>query len=218
MKKTERHHLKEDEFVHGMEKFFVFARKWRKELFTGAALLLGLAVVFAGLQFVRGAAARRDSRVLGNIQKLRAEASKDEAAVPKLEALAGRGKYGRLASLSLATLWVEKGDLDKAEAALARGKETPRDFFSYQARHLAAQVAILRGQLDRAIALLQKIEDEKPKDYILDAVLFHRAEALEKKGSLKEALELFKRVEKEFPQSYFGYDASLKARKLETAS
>jgi len=218
MKKTERHHLKEDEFVHGMGRFFIFARTWRKELLTGAALLVGLAAVFAGLQLVRGAAARRDSRVLGDIQKLRAEAVKDDAAAAKLDAMAGRGKYGRLALISLATLWVEKGDLDKAEAALSRVKETPRDFFSYQARDLAAQVAVLKGQLDRAIAMLQKIEDEKPKDYLLDAVLFRRAEALEKKGSLKEALELYKRVEKDFPQSYFGYDASLKARKLEAAS
>jgi len=217
MKKTERHHLKEDEFVHGMERFLAFAKKWRKELIAGAAVLAGLAVLFAGLQVVRGAVARRDSRTLGEILKLRAEAAKDPRNVTKLEAMAGQRKYGRLASISLATFWVEKGELDKAQAVLASVKEIPRDFLAYQARDLAAQIAVLRGEYDRAIALFEKIEAEKPKVYVLEAVLFHRAEALEKKGNPAEALELYKQIEKDYAQSYYGYDASLRARKLEAA-
>ncbi|MBM3293843.1 MAG: tetratricopeptide repeat protein [Candidatus Aminicenantes bacterium] len=217
MKKTERHHLKGDEFVHGMERFIAFARQWRKEFITGAALIAGLALLFAGLQVIRGAAARRDSRMLGEILKLRAEAAGDEAGAAKLEAMAERGKYGRLASISLATLWIEKGDLDKAQAALSGIKGKSRDFLAYQARDLAAQIAVMRGEYDRAIGLFKAIEAEKPKEYVLEAVLFHRAEALEKRGDLAEALELYRKVEKEYAQSYFGYEASLKVRKLEAA-
>ena len=217
MKKTERHHLKEDEFVHGMERILHFAKEWRKELIAGAAVVVALAVVFAGFRIVRSATARRDSRVLGEILKLRGEAAKDPQNVAKLEAMTGRGPYGRMASVSLATHWIEQGDLEKAQAALAKVKDAPRDFFYYQARDLAAQVAILKGQYDEAIAILQKIEGDKPKDYVLDAVLFHRAEALEKKGSRAEALDLYKKVQTDYPQSYFGYDASLKVKKLEGA-
>ena len=100
----------------------------------------------------------------------------------KLERAAAKGKYARIAAISLATYWIEQGQPDKAQAALARIKDTPKDFFHYQAQDLSAQIAILKGEYDRAIAILKKIEDEKPKDYLLDAVLFHHAEALEKKG------------------------------------
>jgi predicted negative regulator of RcsB-dependent stress response len=200
-----------------MEKFFQFAKEWRKELIAGAGILVGLAVLFAGFQVVRATSARRDSRLLGEILKLRAEAVKDPQNIVRLEALASRGGYGRMASISIATYWVEQGDLEKAQAALSRVKDAPRDFFYYQAQDLAAQVAILKGNCDQAIILLQKIEEEKPKDYVLDAVLFHRAEALEKKGSRQEALELYKKVQADYAQSYFGYDASLKVRKLESA-
>jgi predicted negative regulator of RcsB-dependent stress response len=216
MKKTERHHLKEDEFIHGMGRFFGFAKKWRKEIIAGAVVFVALAVVFAGFQVVRAAAAAKDSRVLGEILKLRAEAAKDAQNVGKLEAMAGRGKYGRTARILVATYWVEQGELDKAQAALAAIKAPPRDYFYYQAQDLAAQVAILKGRYDEAIALLKKIEDEKPEDYILDAVLFRRAEALEKKGNRAEALELYKKVQTDYAQSYFGYDASLRVRKLES--
>ena len=121
------------------------------------------------------------------------------------------------AALGLATHWVEQGQLDKAQAALSLVKDAPRDFTHYQARDLAAQIAILKGDYDSALDILKKIEDEKPKDYVLEAVLFHRAEALEKKGSVSEALAIYRKLQEEYAQSYYGYDASLRVRKLEAA-
>jgi hypothetical protein len=40
---------------------------------------------------------------------------------------------------------------------------------------------------------------------------------LEKKGDRAEALKVFKKIQEEYPQSYYGYDAGLRARKLEPA-
>jgi hypothetical protein len=51
----------------------------------------------------------------------------------------------------------------------------------------------------------------------LDAVLFRHAEALEKKGSIPEALIMYKKLQEEYAQTYYGYDASLRVRKLEGA-
>ena len=57
--------------------------------------------------------------------------------------------------------------------------------------------------------------DEKPKVYPLDAILFHLAESHELKGDTAAAIELYKKLQTDFSQSYFGYEASLKAGKLE---
>jgi len=215
MKGKERHHLKENEFVHGFHGVWEFIRKWRREVIMGALLLVALGILFAGFQFVRAQQAKSQSQALGEIQSLRAGLLKTPGNVAKLEALAGKGKYGRVASLSLATYWLEQGQYEKAQAALSAVKDSPKDFAYYQARDLSAQIALLKGDTDGALAILTKIVEENPKDYILDAVLFRQAEALEKKGKTAEALALYKKIETEYAQSYFGYDASLKARKLE---
>ncbi len=218
MKGTERHHLKENEFTHGFEGVFHFIRTWRREFIMGGIFVITLGVVFAGFQVVRGQQAKSQSRKLAEIQALRADLPKLPENAAKLEALAGKGKYGRVASLNLATYWVEQGRLDKAEAVLAAIKDSPKDFSYYQAKDLAAQLAVRKGDLDGALAILKKIADENPRAYLMDAILFQQAEVLEKKGQSAEALILYKKIETDFAQSYYGYDASLRARKLEAAA
>jgi tetratricopeptide (TPR) repeat protein len=94
-------------------------------------------------------------------------------------------------------------------------KDSPKDFFYFQARDLSAQIAVLKGDYDKAITILLAIEAASPKDFNLDAVLYHRAEALEKKGDSAGALVLYKKLQADYAQSYFGYEAGMKARKLE---
>jgi predicted negative regulator of RcsB-dependent stress response len=217
MKRTERHHLKEDGFALYLNRFLTFTRQWKKEIVLAGFVLAGVLVLLAGILILRGVQGRTQSRTLGEILTLRTGLAKDPTNAAKLEALSGKGKYGRMAAITLAAYWVEQGQLEKAQAAVDLVKSSPRDFFYYQSRDLAAQIALLKGDADGALAILQKVEDEKPKAYLLDAVLFHKAEALEKKGSKAEALALYQKVQADYAQSYFGYDASLRARKLEAA-
>jgi predicted negative regulator of RcsB-dependent stress response len=218
MKRQLKRQLKEDEFVTGFGKIMHFAKIWERELIIAGAAVLTIALLFLGFQFLRSQQEAKDSRAAGEILDLRADLAKTPANAAKLEKIAAQsGKFARIASLSLATFWIEQGQLDKAQALLANVKETPKDFIFYQVQDLAAQTAILRGEYDKAIALLKKIEDAKPKDYLLDAVLFHKAEALEKKGSAVEALAVYKKLQDEYAQTYYGYDASLKVKKLEPA-
>jgi len=182
MKRQFRKQIKEDEFVSGMTKFMHFVKTWERELVIAGVAVLAIAVLFAGFQVLRAQQNARDSRQAAEIMELRAGLAKNPADVAKLEPLAAKGgKFGRVASVSLATYWIEQGQIDKGLAALAAVKDTPKDFFYYQAQDLAAQADILKGDYDKALVLLKKIEADNPKDYLLDAVLFHKAEALEKK-------------------------------------
>jgi predicted negative regulator of RcsB-dependent stress response len=216
MKRKIKKQLKEDEFVSSFSKIFDFAKKWKKEIIAAAVIVALVAALFGGFQLIKAAQVRKDSRTAGEILELRVDLPKNPQNVARLEQLADRGKFSRLAAISLASYWLEQGDLDKAQKALAAVKDIPKDFFYYQAQDLTAQIEILKQSYDRAVAILKKIEDEKPKDYLLDAVLYRHAEALEKKGDKAGALKLYKRVQEEYMQTYFGYDASQKTRKLES--
>ena len=217
MKRETKKKLKEDEFVHGFSWLFDFVKDWKKEIMIAAAVILGLAVLWTGVRIFGGIQNRKDSAVLGEILALRADLDKNPQNLSKLEALAGKGKFARVAGAQLAAYWVGQGALDKAEKALAGASSGPKDFFFYQAQDVTAQVAALRGDYDRALKLLQAIEDAKPKDFNLDAVLYHRAEILEKKGDAAGALAVYKKLQTDYTQSYYGYEAGQKTRKLEAA-
>jgi predicted negative regulator of RcsB-dependent stress response len=217
MKRKIKRQLKEDELVTGFQKFLEFAKTWQKEVIIFAVVVAVLAALYGSLQLIRAQQAKKESRRVGEILALRADLAKNPQNVAKLEQLGGTEKAARLAFISLATYWIEQGNLDKALASLAKIKDIPKDFFYYQAQDLTAQVEILKGRYDQAIQILKKIEEAKPKDYLLEVVLYHHAEALEKKGQPKEARDLYKKVQDEYAQTYFGYDASAKVKKLESA-
>lgn len=217
MKRKIKKQLKEDELVTGFQKFLEFAKTWQKEVIIFAVVVAVFAALYGSFQLIRAQQAKKESRRVGEILALRADLAKNPQNVAKLEQLGGMEKAARLAFISLATYWIEQGNLDKALASLAKIKDIPKDFFYYQAQDLTAQVEILKGRYDQAIQILKKIEEAKPKDYLLDVVLYHHAEALEKKGQPKEARDLYKKVQDEYAQTYFGYDASAKVKKLESA-
>jgi predicted negative regulator of RcsB-dependent stress response len=215
MKREIKKQLKGDEFVSIFTRIVDHFDAWRQEALIGLVIAVGLALLIGGLFFLKGSQTRSSSASLGQILELRSGLEKTPGNAARLEALSKKGKFAKVAATQLASYWMEQGDLNKAASALAGLKESPKDFFYYQAKDLAAQIAILKGDIDGGLKILQAIEDAKPKEFALDAVLFHKAEALEKKGDRAAALALFKKIQTDYAQSYFGYDAGLRAGKLE---
>jgi tetratricopeptide (TPR) repeat protein len=214
MKRTERHHLKEDEIRTGLNWFIHFYETWQKEIMIAAGVLVFAAVVFAALLLVRSHAQGVQSRAVGEVVSLSQDLQTKPENLAKLETLSGRGAGARLACLELAGYWAGKSDYAKAEAFLDKIPATPKDLLYYQAGDLRAQTLLKKKEFDKAIAVYQKIQAEKPKSYPLDAVLFHLAEAYELKGQKKEALDLYTKLQSEYSQTYYGYEASMKAGRL----
>jgi tetratricopeptide (TPR) repeat protein len=216
VKRIKRKQLKEDEFVSTVNKIVRFVKKRTRGLVVVVVLVGALLLIFAGLKFVTGANRKKESRLLTQILNIHAELNNSPENVAQLEELAGDGKFSRLAYLLLATYCVENGDHDKAQSYLEKMPESRKDILYYQAKGLLAQIHFKRKNYDKAIEIYKKIEDEDPKDYSLDVILFHRAEVHEEKGEFEEALVLYKKIQEEFPQTFYGYDAAQKIRKLET--
>ena len=210
MKRTERHHLKGDGFVAGLNRLFLFAREWKKEMLTALGVVLILAAAYALLIVVQAQQAKRQSRILGDIIRVTEAEALDEAALEKLKELSGRGRYARVGYLHLAGYWLERGDLDQAESYAARISGSRRDLVSAQARVLQARIHVLRGEFDQALEIFRKLEREKPRGFPLDAVLFEYAETLEKTGEKSLADDLYRRLAEEYGQTFFGYEAMLK--------
>jgi len=214
MKRTERHHLKEDEMLTGFNWFVDFYEKWRRELLIATGVLACAALVFGALILVRAHALGVQSRALGDVVSLGQDLEAKPESLGRLEALTSGGPAARLACLELAGYWAGRGEAAKAETYLGRIPSAPKDILYYQAEDLKAQMFIRKKEFDKAIAVYQEVRAEKPKTYPLDAVLFHLAEAYELKGEKKEALALYTTLQSEYAQTYYGYEASTKAARL----
>jgi tetratricopeptide (TPR) repeat protein len=214
MKRTERHHLQEDGIRTGLNWFVHFYETWQKEILIGAGVVVLAALVFTGLLLLRAHGQGVQSQALGEVVSLSQDLETKPGNLTRLEALASKGSAARIACLELAGYWAGKGDYAKAESYLASIPAAPKDLLYYQAEDLKAQTLLKKKEFDKAISIYQKIRDDKPKAYPLDAVLFHLAEAYELKGQKKEALDIYTRLQSEYSQTYYGYEASMKAGRL----
>jgi len=216
MKRVVKKQLKEDEFVSTLTKIFHFVQKRTKEIIIAAIAVGCIALLYACLRLIQANNVRKESRMVTRLLDLRDGLSTKPENLTELEKLAGKGKFARLGYVLIATHWVEQGDLEKAKTAVAKVGDGTKDIIYYQAQDLLAEILSRQKEYDKAIAIYDQIFKENPKDYGLDVVLFHKAEALESKGDIKEAVAVYKKIQADFPQSYYGYDASGRIRKVES--
>jgi len=214
MKHQERHRLKQDDLAFGFHKLLNFGKNYGRQLAVAGIVIVVLVLIYVGLQFLRAENDKKVSAAIGEVLRLRADLPKSPGKLTKLESYSG--KAGRLADVLVASYWVEQGDLDKAEAAVNKVKENPKDNTYYQAQDLLAQVHFWRKNYDKTIEIYKAILAENPKDYPQDGVIYHEAEALEKKGQKAEALALYKKLQADYAQTYFGYEAQQKVASLDT--
>lgn len=215
MKKVLKKRLKQDELVSTMTKLVELAKKWSRQLMIGIAAVTVIILAFLISSAIKTQAVKKESRVLADILEISTQLNDNPEKVAELEALAGNGKFSRIAYLKLAAWAIEKGDSANAKAYLEQMRDDRKDITYYQAQDMLAQVYIRDKEFDKAIAIYKAIEEEDQKDYAPDVVLFHLAEAHEGKGERDVALEIYKRIQEEYSQSYYGFDASKKVSELE---
>ena len=207
--------LKADEFAAIISKVTQFIKDRMKEIMMGAAVVLFLFLIFLGIRYIQARNIEKESLILGQINKLYAELQENPDKLTDLEKLGGKGRFSRMAYIHSATYLFEKGELDRALAALNKIPAGRKDLIYYQGQKLKGEIFTQQKKYDEALAIYQKIEDENPKHYILEAVLFSRAMIMLEKGDNEQALVLLKKIQEDFPQTYYSYEASREVTELE---
>jgi tetratricopeptide (TPR) repeat protein len=215
MKRATKKHLKEDKFQMTVTNIVEFSGEHTREISIAGAGVVVLILAFIVVQVVGAQKMKKENQALDQILTLSSEIRENPEKLVELEELAGKGRFSRIGYLELAKYWFEKEDFAKVTPYLDEMSKGKKDLVYYQAQDLMGQVYISQNDYDNAIALYGRLEEKNPKEYVLDAVLFHKAHAHEKKGETEEALVLYKRIQEEFSQTYFGYDASVKVLDLE---
>jgi TolA-binding protein len=238
MKRTERHHLKENEFAE----WLLGAKNWYEANsktvgYIGIAAALALAAVMGTMAFRQMSAGKASSALAQALAIAEApvlppapaEAGKSpvqrpgtfptdrarlEAALPKLLEVAEAypaSDAGIMARYRAAAALVAVG---RTQEGIARYKEVVangRGAYQAMARLGIAEAQMMSGQYDQAITTFKDVESLKSEDVPVDGILMQLARAYQLAGKTEDAKKTFKRVADEFPQSPYAAAARREA-------
>jgi TolA-binding protein len=238
MKRTERHHLKENEFAE----WLLGAKTWYEANsktvgYVGIAVLLALVAVMGTLAYRqmtggRAASALAEALAVAEAPVLPpapAEAGKPpvqrpgtyptdrarlEAALPKLLAVADAypaSDAGIMARYRAAAALVAIGRTQEGVQRYKEVVEKGKGAYQAMARMGIAEAQMMAGQYDQAIASFKEVEALKPEDVPVDGVLMQIARAYKLAGKSDDAKKTFNRVASEFPQSPYAAAARREA-------
>ena len=224
MKRTERHHLKQNEVLNTMDRLFGWMAENRHSLTTGAIAVLIAAGIVGGVHVYRNGrnqtadaalgealevyhgVVREDSIISGpaagptfNNQEERYTAAFE--ALEEVEQKYSGIKQGREARYYMALSKAGLGELEEAEALLENVVDKRGDLLYYLASQTLATVKADRGDRAVAVEMYRTLVDDTKAPLPKDQLLFRMAVLLEADGKLEEALQIYKRFLEEYPTS-----------------
>ena len=239
MKRTERHHLKQDELVHGLEQASDWFQRHRTNVVNALLVSLGAALLLGGIYVYRTRKAEEARAHLTEaLKQYHGEvgsgvgdastgprfASADEryrTALEALEKVASEfASYdaGRQARYYAGLCQAGLKDFEAAERSLQELRSRDHDLLYYLASKALASVATERGNHGAAAEIYRPLVDDAanplPKDYLL----FELAKAEERAGNLELARQYYDRMLAEHPESQLRGDALSRSELLGLAS
>jgi hypothetical protein len=240
MKRTERHHLKENDFAEWLLGVTAWFEANRQTVLYGGIAILLIGAGVAGTVAYRQMNAGRASGMLAEAMSLAeapivppsaAEAGKApvqqpgtyptdrarlEAALPKLMAVADAypgTDAGIMARYRAAAALVAVGKTADGILRYREVIEKGHGVYLVMARLGIADAQVAAGQFDQAIASYKEAAALNSEDAPADGILMQLARAYRLAGNAEEATKTLKRVAGEFPQSPY---APVAKRELES--
>jgi tetratricopeptide (TPR) repeat protein len=239
VKRTERHHLKQDELVAGIGQATHWFEAHRQNAVNALLVALGAGLLLGGIYIYRTRKADEGRALLAegmkqfhgevstegeptpDVPRFATAEEKYRTALASLEKVAndfGSYQAGRQARYYAGLCQAELDDFEGAEKTLQELRSGKRDLLYYVASRALASVATDRGQHAEAVAiyrpLVEDAQNPLPKDYLL----FELAKAEERAGNLAEARQIYDRVLAEHPESQLRGDALTRKELLDLES
>lgn len=228
MKRTERHHLKENDIAE----WLIGAKAWYEAnaklvSYVGIAAALALVAVMGTMAYRQMNAGKASSALAEALAIAEApvlppapaEAGKPpvqrpgtyptdrarlDAALPKLlevaEAYPG-SDAGIMARYRAAAALVAVGRTQEGVQRYKEVVEKGHGAYQAMARLGIAEAQVMAGQFDQAIASFKEVESLKSEDVPVDGVLMQLARVYQLAGKTEDAKKTYKRVADEFPLS-----------------
>ena len=231
MKRTERHHLKENEIQNLTRQMREAFTKRRGEMLTTVVLVLVLVGAAAGYFGWRAHGQSRAHALLAEamiVQEARVgpppapgkpsnglyfptERERAQAALTKFKVAADAypsSDAGIYARYQLAATWLALGLPTQAAAAYQQVIDTAGDgLYGQMARLGLAEAQVTAGQFDPAITTYKDLSQRKDGRLPVDGILMQLGRAYVSAGKRTDAEQTFTKLVAEYPESAFSGDA-----------
>jgi len=231
VKRAERHHLKQDEFVHWLDHVLAWGMTHQKKLINGALVVVGSALLLGGIGIHRsrqsataqvlltealnqyhGVVRTSDGALPSpNVVTFATAEEKYRAALGSFEAVASEyGGYdeGRHAQYYVALCQIGLSYLEAADASLETVRSSHRDLIWYLASRALALVRSERGNPAAAGELYRSLVEDADNPLPKDELLYALAKLEERSGNLEKARQYYDRMLSEHPTSQLSTEAT----------
>jgi tetratricopeptide (TPR) repeat protein len=237
VKRTERHHLKQDEFVHSLETGMEWFRENQRIVVNVALVVIGAGLLLGGLYIYRGRQSDASRALVSqaleqfhgtvgsaapspdspNGPHFATDEERYRAALERFQKIAAEFsgyESGRQARYYEGLCQAGLSDFDAAESSLQFLRSGKHDLLYFLASRALAGVkgdrADYTGAADIFRTLVEDKDDPLPKDYLL----FQLAKTEERGGNLEEARRYYDLVVAEHPDSQLRGDAMTRSEAL----
>ena len=222
MKRSERHQLKQDEFVSSMSEFTEWVVENRRQVINATLVVVGAGLLLGGLYTYRNRQAQTaDIALAGAMQQFRApvvrEATEDRPAISHAteterfetsialfrDVATNYGGYeaARKASYYVGVCEVGLENDDAAIAAFESVRQSDGDLLYYLATQALAGVKAEAGDLAGAEALYLAIVEDASAPIPRDHLIYELGRMFERAGNVEAARKYYTRFEREHADS-----------------
>lgn len=202
MKRKEKEHLKADPFVHFFEKTYIFFNNNRRRILAGAGIAVLAILILLAVFFFNNLSSAGENKVYAEAYRVRTDTKMSvEQKIAELQDMKFKKGISAAGRLFIASLYYEKGDLQKAEAALQDMPASRVAMINDEKNTLYAQVLAAGGKNAEAESLLNRMLTDKKTAMGREIILLQLAKMQIKNQQKEEAAAGLKRIISESPNT-----------------
>lgn len=216
MKKKEREHLKEDPFQVFIQKILDVLQQFKKEILLGVTAAAVIIIVIVVISFLKAGSVTSENKLYSEALEIqKSESLTLDQKIEQLTQLENKSGISSSISLSLAALYFEKGDLQKAKEVLDNSPTGKFRLINDKKKLLEAEIANASGKDKEALDMLYKLYSDPKARIAKDYVLLKMARIQVKAKEIDTAIANLKKLTEDYPQSYYSRDAQTLLNEIE---
>lgn len=208
MKRKEREHLKEDPFQQFITQALEILRKYKKEIFLGIAAAAVVVVILITITFIQSFSISTENKLYAQALDIKNDENLSiEQKVEQLGQLDSKSGISASIKLLLASLYFEKGDMQKSKEILDSFPTSKIKLLNDQKKLLEADILISSMKQDEALKLLNQLLNDPGSEIAKDFILLKMARVQAKTEKTETAVANLNKILDEYPQSAYNFDA-----------
>ncbi|HUU06495.1 MAG TPA: tetratricopeptide repeat protein [Patescibacteria group bacterium] len=202
MKKKEKEHLKADPFIHFFEQSIHYFLNNRRRILAGAGFAALAIFMLLAVFFFKNLSSTAENKVYSEAFRIRNDAKMSaDQKITKLQEMKFKKGISAAGRLFIAVLYYEKGDLQKAEAALKEFPASRIAMLNDEKQILTATILTAGGKTQEAESLLKRMLADKKTAMAKELILIQLAKMQIRNQRQEEAAAGLKRILSEYPNT-----------------